>query len=179
MNVKHFAIGGNAIDAVDEAGRELVSDAYSATSQYAVGDYCIYNDALYVCTTAISSPEAWNSSHWSQTSVDAQLKSLKQSLDSLVTASASGYGLSISFAKLANVKMISIMGKPSEQLNAGTQYNICNIPSGFARSTDVVGRAIANGQKAVTYYDVRGNLYLTPSDNLVTTSTISFTIIYI
>lgn len=107
------------------------------------------------------------------------INELKQSLDTLVTASASGYGLSINFAKLGNVKMISIMGRPSEQLNAGTQYNLCDIPSGFARSTDVVGRAIANGQKAVTYYDVRGNLYLTPSDNLVTASTISFTIIYI
>lgn len=39
--------------------------AYSTTSAYNVGDYCIYQKQLYRCTTAISSGgEAWNSSHW-------------------------------------------------------------------------------------------------------------------
>ena len=35
-----------------------------------VGDCCIYNGDLYKCTTAIpSGGEAWNSSHWTKTTV--------------------------------------------------------------------------------------------------------------
>lgn len=39
--------------------------AYSTTSAYAVGQACVYNNALYVCKTAITSPgEAWTAAHW-------------------------------------------------------------------------------------------------------------------
>ena len=43
--------------------------AYSASSTYAVGDTVIYKGQLYKCTTAISTAEAWNSSHWAAKSV--------------------------------------------------------------------------------------------------------------
>lgn len=45
------------------------ADAYSASSTYAVGDLCIAFGRLYRCTTAISTPEAWNSSHWAATTI--------------------------------------------------------------------------------------------------------------
>lgn len=41
----------------------FVSDAYDPTDTYAVGDYAIHENILYRCTTAISTPEAWNSAH--------------------------------------------------------------------------------------------------------------------
>lgn len=44
-------------------------DAYDDTATYSVGDLCIYNNALYKCTTAITTPEAWNASHWTETSI--------------------------------------------------------------------------------------------------------------
>lgn len=44
-------------------------DAYDDTATYAVGDLCIYNNALYKCTTAITTAEAWNASHWTATSI--------------------------------------------------------------------------------------------------------------
>ena len=39
---------------------------YSASSTYAVGDYVYYNNLIYKCNTAISSAEAWDSTHWTQ-----------------------------------------------------------------------------------------------------------------
>ena len=42
----------------------LIVTAYSSSSTYAVGDYCIYNKALYRCSTAINPAEAWNVGHW-------------------------------------------------------------------------------------------------------------------
>lgn len=46
-----------------------LADRYDATSTYAVGDYCIYGGQLYKCTTAISTAEAWDSTHWTATDI--------------------------------------------------------------------------------------------------------------
>ena len=42
---------------------------YDATATYEVGDYCFYEGQLYVCTTAIATPEEWNAEHWEATSI--------------------------------------------------------------------------------------------------------------
>ena len=74
-------IGGVSQQFVDAvAQKQLISDKYSAQSTYAVGDLCIYNDSLYVCTTAISTPEAWNIAHWHLTTIDEQLKTIDDEL---------------------------------------------------------------------------------------------------
>lgn len=56
---------------------ELLSNfasEYSSSSAYSVGDYCFYNKQLYKCSTAIGSVgEAWNSNHWSSTTIAAEL----------------------------------------------------------------------------------------------------------
>ena len=50
-----------------------ISNEYDETSTYAVGDLCIYDNALYSCNTDIVTPEAWNSAHWTQTSLITEL----------------------------------------------------------------------------------------------------------
>lgn len=51
-----------------------VAAAYSATSAYAVDDYCRYDGAMYKCTTAIAAPgEAWNAAHWTEVTIASQL----------------------------------------------------------------------------------------------------------
>ena len=47
-------------------------DEYSASKTYAVGDKCIYENALYKCITAISTAEAWTAGHWAKTSLCAE-----------------------------------------------------------------------------------------------------------
>jgi hypothetical protein len=39
---------------------------YDNTKKYAVGDKCVYNNTLYVCKTAITTPETWNAEHWEE-----------------------------------------------------------------------------------------------------------------
>ena len=51
------------------------ADAYSKKT-YAVGDYCIYENALYKCSTAISSAEDWTAGNWTKTTIAAELKSI-------------------------------------------------------------------------------------------------------
>ena len=72
---------GNAADAaatgsaINNAVLNL-APAYSSSSTYAVGAYCVYQKTLYQCNTAISTAEAWNSSHWTQVKVMAATTSL-------------------------------------------------------------------------------------------------------
>ena len=46
-----------------------LSDAYSSSRTYAVGDLCILGNLLYKCNTAITTPEAWTPAHWTATTV--------------------------------------------------------------------------------------------------------------
>lgn len=62
-------------DAIDNSCEDMISDQYDPTSTYAVGDYCIYNNTLYRCNTAITTAEAWNSAHWTATTIAAELGS--------------------------------------------------------------------------------------------------------
>ncbi len=68
----------------------LLATAYSPSSTYAVGDYCIYNDILYRCTTAITTAEAWTAAHWTAVTVGDELSDLKADLDELGLSVADG-----------------------------------------------------------------------------------------
>ena len=52
-------------------------DEYDSTSTYNVGDYCIYNNMLFKCLVAISTPEEFNSNHWDITSINGIIESVK------------------------------------------------------------------------------------------------------
>lgn len=63
-------------DAVVSKAQEIISDAYSATRAYTIGEYCIYNNSLYKCianTSAGITPT--NSTYWTNTSVSEELAS--------------------------------------------------------------------------------------------------------
>ena len=47
----------------------LAAPAYDATASYAIGDLVAHDNLLYMCNTAITGGEAWNSAHWTQTTL--------------------------------------------------------------------------------------------------------------
>lgn len=51
------------------------ADAYNKKT-YAVGDYCIHENTLHKCSTAISSAEEWTAGHWTKTTIAAELKNI-------------------------------------------------------------------------------------------------------
>ena len=118
-------------DKIDvEAGKSRANLAatYSASSAYAVGDYCERGGNLYRCTTAIASGgEAWNSGHWTQVAVTGEIpkvidnltststsnalsanqgKTLKDAFDGLFSYSSVAPGASKSFANVPNGSLI-------------------------------------------------------------------------
>lgn len=57
-----------------------VAPQYSSSATYNLGDYAIYNEQLYRCTTAITTAETWTAAHWEQVSVGDVLSGLGESI---------------------------------------------------------------------------------------------------
>ena len=66
-----------------QQSKDIVSDEYSATNTYAVGDYCIHENVLYKCKTAITTGEAFDSSKWVQTTCGTEFGELNSNLTDL------------------------------------------------------------------------------------------------
>ena len=93
----------NNADGVNFA-EAISSDAYDNSKSYAVGDYCIYNNKLYRCITAIESAEAFNIAKWEQTTVGNEVSQLNSNLTLNTTA---GYLETIN----PNIDCVEILGK--------------------------------------------------------------------
>ena len=63
----------NIENGVADANGAIAVNTYSSSSTYEVGDYCIYNNKLYKCTTAISTAEAFNSTKWQQIKIAEEI----------------------------------------------------------------------------------------------------------
>lgn len=63
-----------------------MGDAFSETASYEVGDYCIYQDVLYKFIAA-KSAGAWDVNAVSKTTIDAELKSLLNQINTLNSGS--------------------------------------------------------------------------------------------
>ena len=63
-----------------QQSKDIVSDEYSATNTYAVGDYCIHENVLYKCKTAITTGEEFDSNKWVQTTCGTEFKELNSNL---------------------------------------------------------------------------------------------------
>ena len=68
-----------------------ISNGYVPSATYAVGNYCLYNGVLYKCTTAITTPEAWNSAHWTISKLADNVDSAINLLASLVFPNAGSH----------------------------------------------------------------------------------------
>ena len=73
----------NNSDGVNFA-KGISSDAYDNSRPYAVGDYCIYDNKLYRCITAIKSAEAFNVEKWRQTTVGNEVNQLNSNLSNSI-----------------------------------------------------------------------------------------------
>lgn len=62
-----IAAGFSDADAdIEDAAGKNIAEVYDATSTYAVDDYVVYDGALYKCSTAIVTAEAWTPAHWTR-----------------------------------------------------------------------------------------------------------------
>lgn len=84
-----------------------ISDAYSASSTYKVGELCIYNNALYRCTTAITTAEAWNSSHWTATTIAEEIENKVLWLPGVTVSATTGSIVSVSDSRITTAHVLA------------------------------------------------------------------------
>ena len=75
------AVAGGGGGGSSTAG--LVSDNFSETDTYDLGDYCIHNNTMYVCINAITTPGPWDLSDWQATNAGLELSSLNSAISTL------------------------------------------------------------------------------------------------
>ena len=63
--------------------------AYDASSTYAVGEYVMHNNALYRCTTAITTAEEWTAAHWTAAKLAEDLTDCSRQLNDKITSPTS------------------------------------------------------------------------------------------
>ena len=68
-----------ACEAIDgeKADNDIIADEYSNMDTYFVGDYCMYNGTPYRCTTAITTPEDFNLSHWGGVIIASEIENVR------------------------------------------------------------------------------------------------------
>lgn len=119
---------------VDEAVSEsenIIANEYSSSSTYAVGSYVIYEGNLYRCTTAITTAEAWNSSHWTQVTVGGEFvnnKNAHNTLQNLISANtqliAGELENTANFYNPTNTYNVGDYVLQSVTTQSGTKYNL-------------------------------------------------------
>lgn len=88
------------------------ADAYDPTATYAVGDKVSYAGNVYSCISAISTPEAWDSTHWDQVDpIQDQVDDVRNTLNSKADKS-----------DLASLNLTGTTNTTGSQIDAGTYF---------------------------------------------------------
>ena len=68
-----------------------IGDEFNSSLTYVVGDFCIYNNVLYKCTTAIDTAGEWNDSKWEATTVANEIATQNSNLTPVKNNLSGGY----------------------------------------------------------------------------------------
>lgn len=127
------AVGGTGstqywekITAVGELSgvRDMISDKYSSTKTYAVGDYCIYNNTLWKCKVQHSGQTPVEGTYWTATNVAEELWTSAR-VTPLTPAVGNNYNAGCSVYKVGRLcfMSLSISGLSSSGANV-VFYNL-------------------------------------------------------
>ena len=78
---EHQDISGKADKTEVNALYNSISDAWNSATAYTVGQYCIHNNILWKCLVANTNTEPAEGTHWTQTTIDAEIASVNSSLE--------------------------------------------------------------------------------------------------
>jgi hypothetical protein len=77
-------------------------DEYDETQTYAVGDYAIYNNIVYECTTAVSTAEPFDSTKWTATSIKQIIDGVKGDVSQLNSSKVSKVNTGLTLTRTEN-----------------------------------------------------------------------------
>ena len=122
-----------------------ISDAYSASSTYKVGELCIYNNALYRCTTAITTAEAWTAAHWTATTIAEEIENRVLWFPGVTVSATTGNIVAINDSRITTAHVLA-------SCTWGSDSSITALTSW---STETAGQLTINGTcSAATTADI-------------------------
>ena len=152
----------NVQDALDELAQKpsvdaytkqesdaFITDEYDAESTYAIGDMVIHENALYVCSTAITTAEAWNSAHWTLTDIATAIGTVKTAIPTKTSDLQNDSG----FAQIDDTQVSASKTYSSEKIESELQNKY-----ELVTSIDLqVNNSIIDENTNVTLDSVTGN----------------------
>lgn len=72
-------------EAIDTVNNALGYNEYSSSNTYEIGDYVIYNNILYVCITAITTPEEFDNAKWAATTIEELIENSGNEIETMIT----------------------------------------------------------------------------------------------
>lgn len=134
---------------------------YSSTGSYDIGDRVRYGDNIYECSTAIATPESWDSSHWTQLKPMLGLLSVYRES---ITLSTSWSGLNPYTQSVTLSSGASITGNTkvdiqpdatviAQMVEDGTQALYIENNNGTLTAYAIGGRPTASLTVQITYYE--------------------------
>lgn len=94
-------------------------DEYDETQTYAVGDYAIYNNIVYECTTAVSTAEPFDSTKWTATSIEQIIDGVKGDISQLNS--------SLEYKSVSNLFSVKSAYTSLIEIADQTSYRVGNI----------------------------------------------------
>lgn len=82
-NINSMNVGGQLSMIEDTAAREMEASAYDPTQTYVKEDIVIYDNKLYEANQAISTAEAFNIAHWTETTLGKIAQKHRDSISQL------------------------------------------------------------------------------------------------
>lgn len=130
---------------------KMIADVWSADKNYSVGDYCIYNNALWRCTVAtIGSEHAPTdaSAEWVKCTATDEIKSIHAGSD------AGFIYLNDNFEYRIKNGYCTLIGRSIGSIKiAAQQYvNLITLPQNARTSTEIVGSAVPLGNNFTIFY---------------------------
>ena len=99
------------------------ADTYDATSTYVEGDNVLHNGNYYECNTDISTPEAWNATHWTQKKIGNQISQINADLSDLM--------------KIEVTQTETLIGKFGNDDLYRRVYTLTNVPVVYGSGTTI------------------------------------------
>ena len=126
------------------SGSGLIGDVFSTTKSYSTGDYCIYNNVLYLFT-ADKSAGTWDASKVAATLVGTELSKVNSSL------AFKTKNLGVGITAVYNDYMVTIsFSTVSKTYNAGTWTTIAEIPEYIRPAIIITFSALNNDVRSDT-----------------------------
>lgn len=135
-------------DKIDAAmGAARTAEPYSAAKTYAAGDYCTRDGALFKCTVAITTAEAWNAAHWTATSVAAEILAIDSSLSNKADWNGGVLTSDVLLWALSKSAPLSILAVPNtpNMPNTSLYWFVSVMPYPGGSSYDLTAVSVSDG----------------------------------